>query len=661
MATFDFQKQIEGTENRYGRRRGEAEALRKNQELGGDWRQVETPERLLQRMIGLGLRNLAANVMAREAVTEGVASAGPSPKKVNLLERIIEENDMVSSRFLHIGSSVACAVGKVLIRERSRTVGSGTGFLISPSLMMTNNHVLESRAVSGNSSIEFDFFERASGQSGPSELFDLDPDVFFMTDEGLDFTIVAVSNRGILGGNTADRAWIRLIAESGKALIGEPVNIIQHPGGRPQQIAIKNNKITDRVEDFLHYQTDTEPGSSGSPVFNLQWELAALHHSGVPERDDQKRILLRDGSAWDGSRATIDRISWIANEGVRISSIVKFVREALADQPGPQRDLFEEALGEVPEPERTVPISLVTSPERRSTTEIKLQLEGLKDEELDRLMPDQVAEIVASSEDLSLEVLEAAGRGKTLVAEGDSWFDYSLAGLDIIDCLRGFHGYRIHNVAEAGDTLNNMAWGTEYDERRWRRKRPPLQETLDAVRKYGPRVVLLSGGGNDIAGNELFSLLNHKDSGFDPIREDYANYVLKDYAQAAYEHIIKSIWKIDESIHIITHGYGYAVPDGRAVIRFFGFSFVGPWLRPPLTQMGYTGQSERQSIIDDLVNRFNAMLARLAASDPRIHYLDLRNDLGRQDWANELHLKNSAYKRVAAKFDDKIKQITLQS
>ena len=38
-----------------------------------------------------------------------------------------------------------------------------------------------------------------------------------------------------------------------------------------------------------------EPGSSGSPVLNMQWELAALHHSGVPSKNEQGQILLRDG------------------------------------------------------------------------------------------------------------------------------------------------------------------------------------------------------------------------------------------------------------------------------------------------------------------------------------------------------------------------------
>ena len=62
---------------------------------------------------------------------------------------------------------------------------------------------------------------------------------------------------------------------------GEYVNIVQHPNGEPKQLALRENQLVDVLENFLHYQTDTAPGSSGSPVFSDEWEVVALHHSGV--------------------------------------------------------------------------------------------------------------------------------------------------------------------------------------------------------------------------------------------------------------------------------------------------------------------------------------------------------------------------------------------
>jgi endonuclease G len=80
--------------------------------------------------------------------------------------------------------------------------------------------------------------------------------------------------------------------------------------------------VVDVLDNFLHYRTDTSPGSSGSPVFNDQWEIVALHHSGVPKKDAQGRILTRDGRVWNKSISE-SQIAWVANEGVRISRILK--------------------------------------------------------------------------------------------------------------------------------------------------------------------------------------------------------------------------------------------------------------------------------------------------------------------------------------------------
>ncbi|MEJ2330715.1 MAG: serine protease [Gammaproteobacteria bacterium] len=250
---------------------------------------------------------------------------------------IDEENDLLASRFLHLGSVLARAVGRVLIRRGRSVAGYGTGFLISPRLLMTNNHVLPNSTTASRSSIEFDYYERADGTTSPTLIFDFDPESFFITDDDLDFAIVGVKVSSRWGTPLADRGWIPLVAESGKALIGEPVNVIQHPGGDPQQIAIRNNEVSDIVDDFLHYKADTQRGSSGSCVLNMQWELAALHHAGVPKRDNEDRILLHDGSPWDGGSQTADQIAWIANEGVRISSIVRFVRDTLGEEESVER------------------------------------------------------------------------------------------------------------------------------------------------------------------------------------------------------------------------------------------------------------------------------------------------------------------------------------
>jgi endonuclease G len=70
------------------------------------------------------------------------------------------------------------------------------------------------------------------------------------------------------------------------------------------------------------------PGSSGSPVFNNDWFVVALHHSGVPEKKDG-RIQTVDGTDYDSRSMDELKIKWIANEGIRASRIVHTLKGAL--------------------------------------------------------------------------------------------------------------------------------------------------------------------------------------------------------------------------------------------------------------------------------------------------------------------------------------------
>ncbi len=57
------------------------------------------------------------------------------------------------------------------------------------------------------------------------------------------------------------------------------VNVIGHPRGFSVRISLQDNQMVQVGDPFLHYRTPTDPGSSGSPVFNQNWELVALHHA----------------------------------------------------------------------------------------------------------------------------------------------------------------------------------------------------------------------------------------------------------------------------------------------------------------------------------------------------------------------------------------------
>ncbi len=163
------------------------------------------------------------------------------------------------------------------------------------------------------------------------------------SDGQLDYALVAVAPEPGL----AAYGWLPLIEDPGKLLVREAVTIIQHPNGEPKQLAVRNNQVVDELELFIPYQTDTDAGSSGSPVFNDQWEVVALRHSGVPKRNPANELLTTDGRVWQEWMGE-QRIAWLANEGVRVSRLVRHIRaQAL---PATAEPLRQELLRATPPP-----------------------------------------------------------------------------------------------------------------------------------------------------------------------------------------------------------------------------------------------------------------------------------------------------------------------
>jgi endonuclease G len=291
-------------------------------------------------------QSLAAE-RAKATVTEAEARGAPLNPDRTLAslarERIIGSNDLRDINYLELAIAIARAVCRIRIGS-----AAGSGSLVGPRLLMTNNHVIESIEDAQQAEAQFDYQENVSGELLPIQAFRLVPDLFFLTDPKLDFTLVGVAETSTKGRLIDQYPWLRLIGTLGKAEKGDPLNIIQHPRGGLKQIALRNNDIIEipgGKADFLYYTTDTEPGSSGSPCFNDQWELVALHHSGVP-RMENGQILKRDRTPYRDGVDDPALIDWIANEGGRISAIVNMLRSA--DLSGAAADLRARMLSEAP-------------------------------------------------------------------------------------------------------------------------------------------------------------------------------------------------------------------------------------------------------------------------------------------------------------------------
>jgi endonuclease G, mitochondrial len=250
------------------------------------------------------------------------------------LERLIGKRNIVSVNFFARGLQTAKAVCR--IKTLGLVAGPpdyATGFLITPNLLITNNHVLPDPETASRSLAEFDYPLDANFVETRGRIFPFVPSEAFYTSVDLDFTIVGISPMGHDGTPIADFGVLPLIPVSGKGLINEHVSIIQHPQGGTKQVVVRENRIIELDKTkfpnlnpaFMHYTADTEPGSSGSPIFNDQWDVVAIHHQAIGDRDDQDRPLNKQGEIWTEDQGEDARM-WIANEGIRISALWERVK-----------------------------------------------------------------------------------------------------------------------------------------------------------------------------------------------------------------------------------------------------------------------------------------------------------------------------------------------
>jgi hypothetical protein len=261
----------------------------------------------------------------------------------------------------------------------------------------------------------------------------------------------------------------------------------------------------------------------------------------------------------------------------------------------------------------------------------------------------------------------AAGRPKLglLIAEGDSWFDYPF--YDVLELLEA-EGWEIESVAHRGDNLEDMAHDPGQVER--------LTRAFEKVRDEGkkPRAILLSGGGNDIAGDEFAVLVNHANSGLPVLNATVADGVIRERLRIAMASLVGVATRLSEShfgerARVVLHGYDYPVPDGRGWLGG-GWILPGPWLEPGFRRKGHVAATpqDRLSVLQanalvlrDLIDRYNVMLAALvldlaASGLSHVRYVDLRGTLSaalpsgyKADWGNELHPTRPGFAKVTAR------------
>lgn len=254
-------------------------------------------------------------------------------------ERILGRNDLLKINYLERGLTAARAVCRIQVADVFGSGGNwGTGFLVAPRLLLTNNHVIGTADDAMRSVAEFGYESDFMGITRQGKQFRFAPQFAFITNDkfNLDFTLVALEDVSEDGTDKlSNYGFLRLDPKTSKTGEGEFLTIIQHPEGDEKFVAARENKVIklgDRsdadLDKFMWYVSDTAPGSSGAPAFNDNWQVVALHHRGVPrtKQENGTTLYALNSGEWVikevFEKTPEDKTNWIANEGVRISKII---------------------------------------------------------------------------------------------------------------------------------------------------------------------------------------------------------------------------------------------------------------------------------------------------------------------------------------------------
>ncbi|MCP4003744.1 MAG: trypsin-like peptidase domain-containing protein [bacterium] len=185
----------------------------------------------------------------------------------------------------------------------------GTGFLVASDIIMTCQHVVavvetgtvkpakvvcrfdyrlqvdEPVPESGRTSILGDGWLIESSPPDPIDEKPL-PKEYEPDTAHLDYALLRLADRvGDDALGTGARGFVPLSAEVPELEIDGAVGILQHPKGSTLGYAHSSPSITEvnEEETRVRHRTNTKSGSSGSPCFDFDWNLIALHHSGDPE------------------------------------------------------------------------------------------------------------------------------------------------------------------------------------------------------------------------------------------------------------------------------------------------------------------------------------------------------------------------------------------
>ncbi|GJF33300.1 hypothetical protein KNE206_60000 [Kitasatospora sp. NE20-6] len=227
-------------------------------------------------------------------------------------------------------------VGRVEVAAAAGTT-YGTALLVGPALCLTNHHVLapviDGRCSPADVVVRLDHKRSADGTvlhpgtpvglagadwlvdaSPPSAVDTLtDPAGRLPADDELDYALFRLGEAPGDEPVAVDRAapdapargWIT--ASAAPPATDASLFLLQHPAAAPLKLALGPVLGANANATRLRHGADTEPGSSGSPCFDRDLNLVALHHSGDPDYSPGHRPAWNEAIPLPAIRTLLER------------------------------------------------------------------------------------------------------------------------------------------------------------------------------------------------------------------------------------------------------------------------------------------------------------------------------------------------------------------
>lgn len=270
-----------------------------------------------------------------------------------------------------------------------------------------------------------------------------------------------------------------------------------------------------------------------------------------------------------------------------------------------------------------------------------------------------------------IKKLKEGDNYKIIYTEGDSWFQFPVFIKDIIDWLNDNKNYIIYSDAYGGDWITNIIYESQY---------------VSALSVLRPDFFLISGGGNDLVGNNRLAIMvrqNNKPGSYypkyppdNPINDpdlsakhikmimDAQQYITKEFyafllvIKAQYLKLFRDLYdsgSTQKEVITITQGYDYAIPGLKPDWPLFHPVQVlinkiagnGCWLKRPLKIRGIFDEEIQKAIVMTFIYEFNQVFISLTTQYgfDNVYHVDCR-DLAffNKCWFDELHYKSHVYK-----------------